>query len=67
MSWTKTRSEIAVHKHRFPDQPVPPELYQRLKAERLEEHIRRAVAEHPPLTPEQTVRIAALLLAGSAE
>lgn len=67
MSWTKTRSEIALHKRRFPDRDIPVELRQRYKAERLEEYVRKVVAEAPPITQEQADRIAALLrTSGSA-
>lgn len=60
MSWTKTRSEIAHAKRVDPNADVT-ELRRRLKAERLEDHIRRTVDAAPPLTPEQRERIAALL------
>jgi hypothetical protein len=37
-----------------------------LRAELLAEHVKRVVAEFPPLTPAQLDRIAALLRAGTA-
>lgn len=60
MSWTKTRSEIALAKRRDPDADTT-ELQRRLKAERLEEYIRRTVDQAPPLTAEQRERIACIL------
>lgn len=65
MGWTKTRSQIAHAKRHDPDADVTA-LKQQLKAERLEEHVARVVAEAPPLTPEQRDRIAALLQGGAA-
>lgn len=50
-------------------QPNDPELIaarRNLKALKLEEHIRRVIAEAPPLTDEQRQRIAGLLRAGDA-
>ena len=64
MTWTKTRSTIAVTKRRNPDADVS-DLQRQLRAERLEEHIRRVVALAPPLTTEQRDRLA-LLLRGAA-
>jgi hypothetical protein len=63
VSWTKTRSEIAHAKRANPDADITP-LRQKLKAERLEEYIRRVVDEAPPLTNDQRERLA-LLLRGS--
>lgn len=60
MTWTKTRSEIAVAKRRDPNADVT-ELRVRLRAERLEEHIRRVVEQAPPLTQSQLDRLAGLL------
>lgn len=51
-SWTKTRSQIAHEKRRDPNADVSV-LKQRLKAERLEEYVRRTISEAPPLTAEQ--------------
>lgn len=64
MSWTKTRSEIALAKRANPHADTT-ELRRRLKAERLEDYIARTVDEAPPLTAEQRDRLA-LLLRGSA-
>lgn len=63
MSWTQTRSQIAHAKRRDPDADTT-ELRRQLKAERLEVHIAKTVAEWPPLTPEQRDRLALLLRGG---
>ena len=60
MSWTKTRSRIANTLRSNPDADVA-ELRQQLKAERLEEYVRRVVSEAPALSAEQRDRIALLL------
>lgn len=60
MSWTHTRSQIAHTKKADPAADVT-ELRRQMKAERLEEHIRRIVDEAPPLTEEQRVRLASVL------
>lgn len=65
MSWTKTRSEIALAVRNNPDADVT-ELRRQLKAERLEEYISRVVDAAPPLTAEQRDRLAVLLRAGTA-
>lgn len=64
MSWTKTRAQIARTKRFNPDADVT-ELRRQLKAERLEEHIRRIVDEWPPLNAEQRDRLALLLRGGA--
>lgn len=60
MSWTKTRSEIAITVKKDPNADTT-ELRRKLKAERLEEYIARAVADAPPLSDSQRERIAAIL------
>jgi hypothetical protein len=60
MTWTKTRSMIAKEIQRDPDADVT-ELRRQLKAERLEEHIRKIVDSAPPLTDERRARLAGLL------
>jgi hypothetical protein len=67
LSWTKTRSTIALTKKTNPDADVT-ELQRQLKAERLELHIQQTVDAAPPLTAEQRERLATLLrpTAGSA-
>lgn len=64
MSWTHTRSKIALTKKLDPDADVT-ELRRQLKAERLAEHITDLVDAAPPLTAAQRDRLA-LLLRGSA-
>lgn len=61
--WTHTRSKIAHIKKADPTADVT-ELRRQLKAERLEDYIRRVVDEAPPLTPEQRDRLTALLTGG---
>ncbi|MBM0128062.1 hypothetical protein [Pimelobacter simplex] len=63
MSWTQTRSALALAKRDNPDADVT-DLRRQLKAERLEEYVNKVVSEAPPLTREQRDRIARLLLAG---
>jgi hypothetical protein len=65
VSWTKTRSEIAHTKRRDPSADVT-ELRRQLKAERLEDYIRRTVDDAPALSPEQRDKLALLLRGGSA-
>lgn len=60
MSWTSTRAKIANAKRADPNADVS-HLRLQLRAERLEEHIRRVVAEAPPLTDQQRNRLALLL------
>lgn len=60
MGWTHTRSEIARAKRANPDADVT-ELRRQLRAERLEEYVKRTVDTAPPLTDEQRERVAALL------
>lgn len=64
MGWTNTRSQIANQKKADPTADVT-ELRRRLKAERLEEHIRKVVDAAPPLTERQRDRLAAILRAPS--
>ena len=47
VSWTHTRSKIAVTKRANPSADLT-ELRQQLKAERLEEHIKQVVDSAPP-------------------
>ncbi|OCB25013.1 hypothetical protein A5674_22185 [Mycobacterium malmoense] len=61
------RARIAsLTRSRQPDDPELVAARQNLKALRLEEHVRRVVAEAPPLTDEQRDRIAAILRSGQA-
>lgn len=63
MSWTHTRSRIALTKKSDPAADVS-DLRQQLKAERLEDYIRRTVDAAPALSPEQRNRLALLLSSG---
>lgn len=63
MSWTQTRSQIARTKKADPTADVT-ELRRQLKAERLEDYIKRTVDAAPPLTDTQRARLAALLSGG---
>ena len=60
MSWTHTRSQIAVAKRRNPAADVTP-LRQKLKAERTAEYIEKVLATWPPLTDQQRTALAELL------
>jgi hypothetical protein len=61
------RAKIAsLTRSRQPDDPDLVAARQNLKALRLEEHVRKVVAEAPPLTDEQRERITALLRAGAS-
>lgn len=51
----------ALHRHHGPDDPRLADARRDLRAAELEEHVRRIVAEAPPLTDDQRSRIAALL------
>jgi len=59
-AWTRTRSQIAVTLRDDPAADVT-SLRLRLRAERLADHVCRALAETPPLTAEQRNEIADLL------
>jgi hypothetical protein len=63
MTWTQTRSKIARTVRQNPNADTT-ELRRQLKAERLEDYVRRTVDSAPPLTEEQRARIAALLRSG---
>jgi len=63
--WTQTLNAIALGKKRNPNAAVSALQWQ-LRAERLADYVSRAVAQAPPLTPEQRDRIVALLRAGGA-
>jgi hypothetical protein len=65
MSWTHTRSRIALAIQHDPDADVT-ELRRQLKAERLEAHVQQIVDSAPPLSPEQREKIAALLRGGGS-
>lgn len=63
--WTKTRSVLANTLKADPSADVT-SLRRQLKAERLEDYIRRTVDAAPPLTEEQRAQLADLLRAPAA-
>lgn len=63
MSWTKTRSTLALTIKKNPNADVT-ELRRQLKAERLEDYIKRVVDAAPPLSASQRDRLALLLRPG---
>ena len=61
-SWTKERARIAsLSRSRPADDPEIIEARRNLKALKLSEYVSKVVADAPPLTPEQSSKIAALL------
>lgn len=66
MSWTHTRSQIALAVRANPHADVT-ELRRELRAERLADHVAKVVAVAPPLTAEQCDRIAVLLRGGARD
>ncbi len=65
MSWTHTRSKIAVTIKKNPNADTT-ELRQQLKAERLADYIVRVVDDAPALSAAQRDRLALLLKGGAA-
>lgn len=71
-TWTQERARVAALSRRVqageraPDDPELAEARQNLRAAKLEDHIRKAVAEAPPLSDEQRDRIVAILRGGAA-
>ena len=67
MSWTHERARIASITRgirageRPADDPALAEAYRNLRELRLAEHIEKILAQAPPLTDEQRVRLAELL------
>lgn len=66
MSWTHTRAQIARTIRTDPNADVT-DLRRQLKAERLEDYIRRTVNEAPPLSQQQRAHLALLLGGGGAD
>ncbi len=60
MSWTHTRSQIAIEKRRNPNADVT-ELRRKLKTERTAEYIEKVLADWPPLTDQQRTTLAEIL------
>jgi len=65
VSWTHTRSKIAVTIKKNPNADTT-ELRQQLKAERLADYIVRVVDDAPALSAAQRDRLALLLKGGAA-
>lgn len=67
MSWTHERARVAsLSRSRSATDPDLVEARSRLRAARLEDHIKKALEDAPPLTTEQRERIARLLVGGAA-
>lgn len=63
--WPRRKAQLAAqYRHHGAHDPKVVALAAQYKADRLEEAVRRVVAEAPPLTAEQKTRLAALLLVG---
>ncbi len=60
------RARVAALKRHRPDDPKTVELAAQFKADRLAEHIQRAVTKAPPLSAVQRDRLAALLRGAGA-
>lgn len=61
-SWTHERARVArLSQCLPPDAPALADARRDLRAARAEEYIRKLVDATPPLTPEQTARLSALL------
>lgn len=69
-TWRTERARIgglSSRPNRQPDDPELIEARRNLRALRLEEHVRKTLAEAPPLSDEQRERIAALLHVGGGD
>ncbi len=60
MSWTHTRSQIALAKKKNPAADVT-DLKVQLRADRAQAYIEKLLAEAPPLTADQRAKLAELL------
>lgn len=66
MSWSSERGRVAaLSRSRAADDPELLDARRNLRAERLADHIAKAVAEAPPLTDAQVDRLAVLLRGGA--
>jgi hypothetical protein len=66
MARTAERAKLnALKRYRSPDDPEVLKAAAALKAGRIEDHIKTLVDAAPPLSAEQKVRLAALLIAPS--
>lgn len=65
--WTHHRARVAtLSRSRAVTDPELVEARRSLRAARLEDHVRKALADAPPLTDAQRERIARLLMGGAA-
>jgi hypothetical protein len=66
-TWTEARSRLgnAVQKH-GKDSSQAAEARVEFRALKLEDHVRKVIAEAPPISDKQRQRIAAILLSGGA-
>ena len=65
MSWTAERARVAsLSRSRDPQDPDLIEARRNLRYLRLEDHIRKVIAEAPPLSDDQRSRLAGLLRGG---
>jgi len=66
MSWTHERAKVAaLSRSRTPDDPELLDAKRRMHALRLEEHVRRVVAEAPPFTAAQRDRLVTIIRGGA--
>lgn len=71
-SWTHERARVAALSRRVqageraPDDPELAAARQRLRAAKLEDHVRKVVTEAPPLSDDARDRIVAILRSGVA-
>jgi hypothetical protein len=67
MSWTTERAKLAaLYRHQPGDTAAIDVARRNLRAARLEDVIRRAVVEAPPLTDDQRARLARILRGNEA-
>ena len=67
MSWTAERARVAsLSRSRDPQDPDLIEARRNLRCLRLEDHIRKVIAEAPPLSDDQRSRLAGLLRGGAS-
>ncbi|RHW27827.1 hypothetical protein D0Z08_05885 [Nocardioides immobilis] len=67
-SWTAERARVAsLSRSRAADDPDLIEARSNLKAERLADHVAKALHDAPDLTEEQRRRIARLLMGGGSD
>ncbi|RDH75508.1 hypothetical protein DVS77_26270 [Mycolicibacterium moriokaense] len=66
-TWTKARSDLGIKTRKLgPDHPETIEARRTFRAERTAAYIEKVLAEAPPLTDEQRIRLAELFRPASA-